>query len=68
MFCQMLISTILPNRIAVNERIRLAFQLLLIRPEVLFFRLQSRHGFLQFVPVALFGCPHSFLLSGFDLV
>jgi hypothetical protein len=42
MLCQMLISTILPDRIALNKRSRLAFQLLLIRPEVLFSRLQSR--------------------------
>jgi len=68
MFCQMLVSTTLTNRIAVDGRLRLAFQLLLVRPEVLFFRFQSRLGFLQFLflLVALFGCLRHPLLSRFD--
>jgi len=55
--------------IVVNERLRLAFQLLLVRPEVLFFRLQPRLSSLQFLflLVALFGCLRYPLLCRLDL-
>jgi hypothetical protein len=62
-------ETNLLDGIAVHERWLLAFQLLLVRPKVLFFRLQPRLSSLQFLflLVALFGCLRYPLLSRFDL-